>query len=104
MQSVLITGGTGLVGKKLTKHLVEKGYHVIILTRSLKGKNNSDKINTFEAVRMKHMMEMPIKFRLSPSLPVLILPMTPPEPDEIMRTILHFSISLFFSHESSARV
>ena len=31
----MITGGTGLVGKALTKHLTDKGYDVIILTRQL---------------------------------------------------------------------
>jgi len=34
MQKVLITGGTGLVGRALTKALVDKGYHVVILTRN----------------------------------------------------------------------
>jgi uncharacterized protein len=33
MTTVLITGGTGLIGKVLTKALLEKGYHVIILSR-----------------------------------------------------------------------
>ena len=33
MPTVLITGGTGLVGKKLTEQLVAKGYKVIILSR-----------------------------------------------------------------------
>ena len=33
MQTVLITGGTGLVGTALTKELIAKGYAVIILTR-----------------------------------------------------------------------
>ena len=37
-QTVLITGGTGLVGKALGWALQEKGYAVIILTRSLEGK------------------------------------------------------------------
>jgi uncharacterized protein (TIGR01777 family) len=41
MQTVLITGGTGLVGKALTKQLLEKGYQVIILTRSIPEKGNS---------------------------------------------------------------
>ena len=36
MSYILITGGTGLVGKSLTKYLVSKGYQIIILTRSLK--------------------------------------------------------------------
>jgi len=33
MQNVLITGGTGLVGKALTQHLLDKGYSVTILSR-----------------------------------------------------------------------
>ena len=36
MRTILITGGTGLVGKALTKRLTEKNYQVIILTRSIK--------------------------------------------------------------------
>ncbi len=40
-QTVLITGGTGLVGKALTRTLVEKGYQVIILTRDISGKATS---------------------------------------------------------------
>lgn len=38
MQTVLITGGTGLVGHALTKALMNKDYKVIVLTRSLAGK------------------------------------------------------------------
>ncbi len=34
MQTVLITGGTGMVGQSLTDALVEQGYEVIVLTRS----------------------------------------------------------------------
>ena len=45
MQTVLITGGTGLVGKSLTNHLINKGYKLIILTRSLRGKINSNNIS-----------------------------------------------------------
>lgn len=41
MSSVLITGGTGLIGKELTKKLVDKGYEVIILTREIKQKTPS---------------------------------------------------------------
>lgn len=37
MKNILITGGTGLVGKRLTEMLVEKGYGVTILSRN---KNN----------------------------------------------------------------
>jgi len=33
MQTVLITGGTGMVGTSLTKLLLNKGYQVIVLTR-----------------------------------------------------------------------
>ena len=33
MTTILITGGTGLVGNALTKALLSKGYSVIILTR-----------------------------------------------------------------------
>ncbi|MES2775725.1 MAG: TIGR01777 family oxidoreductase [Bacteroidota bacterium] len=36
MKTVLITGGTGLVGTALTRVLLQKGYHVIILTRDPK--------------------------------------------------------------------
>ncbi len=41
MSSILITGGTGLIGKELTKRLVTKGYEVIILTREIKEKTPS---------------------------------------------------------------
>src|SRR4051812_19315289 len=33
MQTVLITGGTGMIGKALTKQLSEKGYRVIVLSK-----------------------------------------------------------------------
>ena len=45
MKTVLITGGTGLVGKTLTKLFIEKGYKIIILTRSVKGKSESKNIS-----------------------------------------------------------
>jgi uncharacterized protein len=35
MRTILITGGTGLVGKSLLKQLLQKNYEVIILTRKL---------------------------------------------------------------------
>jgi uncharacterized protein len=38
MHTVLITGGTGLVGKALAKALIKKGYSVIILTRNVAAK------------------------------------------------------------------
>jgi uncharacterized protein (TIGR01777 family) len=45
MQTILITGGTGLVGKALTQMLVQKNYNVIILSRSLKNKINTPEIS-----------------------------------------------------------
>lgn len=38
--NILISGGTGFVGKNLTKSLIEKGHHVFILTRA--PENNKD--------------------------------------------------------------
>jgi len=35
MATVLITGGTGMIGKHLTKMLIEKGYEVIVLSRQM---------------------------------------------------------------------
>lgn len=43
METVLLTGGTGTIGKYLTAHLLKKGYKVIILTRKLPSGNS---INT----------------------------------------------------------
>ncbi len=42
MQTVLISGGTGMVGTRLTEMLVAKNYQVIILTRKLKKSNNQN--------------------------------------------------------------
>lgn len=42
--NILITGGTGFVGKSLTKYLVEKDYHIFILTRSPTKYKNSKSI------------------------------------------------------------
>ncbi len=39
METVLITGGSGLVGKALTEQLVKKGFQVIIVTRKLPAVN-----------------------------------------------------------------
>ena len=44
-QTVLITGGSGLVGKILTKSLIEKGYKVIILTRTTNDKTPSASVS-----------------------------------------------------------
>jgi len=38
----LITGGTGFIGGKLKNHLIKKGHHVFILTRSAEKYNNTD--------------------------------------------------------------
>ena len=35
METILVTGGTGLIGRALTEMLVRKGYDVIILTRKI---------------------------------------------------------------------
>jgi uncharacterized protein (TIGR01777 family) len=35
METVLITGGTGMIGKALTQALIERGFEVIILTRKV---------------------------------------------------------------------
>jgi hypothetical protein len=48
MATVLITGGTGLIGSALTKALVHKGYNVIILTRNKNGHKASEKISFAE--------------------------------------------------------
>ena len=45
MNSVLITGGTGLVGSMLSRMLVKKGYKVIILTRDTGNKRREDNIS-----------------------------------------------------------
>ena len=38
MQTILITGGAGMIGKALTTHLIDKGYYVIVLTRQFSQK------------------------------------------------------------------
>jgi uncharacterized protein (TIGR01777 family) len=38
MPTVLITGGTGLIGRALSKQLLKKGYQVIIVSRQLKNR------------------------------------------------------------------
>lgn len=50
MATILISGGTGLIGTSLTKHLLEKRHKVIILTRNLKraiDKNLADERLTY---------------------------------------------------------
>ena len=41
METVLITGGTGMIGKALTQALIERGFNVIILTRHISDKQKS---------------------------------------------------------------
>ena len=47
METVLITGGTGMIGKALTQALIERGFNVIILTRHISNeqKTKSDKLS-----------------------------------------------------------
>ena len=40
METILIAGGTGLVGTRLTEILIEQGYKVILLSRSEKASSN----------------------------------------------------------------
>jgi uncharacterized protein (TIGR01777 family) len=43
MKTILITGGTGLIGEKISKLLLQRGYKVSILTRSTNMKDDSIK-------------------------------------------------------------
>ncbi len=45
METVLITGGTGLIGRTLTKALINKGYRVIVLTRDIANKGSNDRLS-----------------------------------------------------------
>ena len=45
METVLITGGTGMIGKALTQALIERGFNVIILTRQLTINKKPETIN-----------------------------------------------------------
>jgi uncharacterized protein len=49
METVLITGGTGMIGKALTEALIERGFNVIILTRHI-----NEKQKTKNPVRPDH--------------------------------------------------
>lgn len=48
MQTILVTGGTGLIGKTLVPFLQQKGYRIIILTRNAKGKAASENLSYAE--------------------------------------------------------
>ncbi len=45
MPTVLITGGSGLIGKSLTSHLINKGYQVIILSRNSRNQIKNPQLN-----------------------------------------------------------
>lgn len=45
MATILISGGTGMIGTHLSKHLIERGYEVIILTRDKNKASHSPKIS-----------------------------------------------------------
>ncbi|HEY5407477.1 MAG TPA: TIGR01777 family oxidoreductase [Ginsengibacter sp.] len=45
MAVVLISGGTGLIGKKLTSYLIDRNYEVIILSRNKKEFSSNPKIS-----------------------------------------------------------
>lgn len=44
MQTILITGGTGMIGKTLLPFLVQKGYKLIVLTRTINDKKPIENI------------------------------------------------------------
>lgn len=54
MATVLITGGTGMIGKALGKSLLDKGYSVIILTRNPDKKTKYDANVSKEANRLSY--------------------------------------------------
>ena len=45
---ILLTGGTGFIGKKLKQYFLNKGHQINILTRNLKGKNNKKNLKFFK--------------------------------------------------------
>src|SRR5215472_9305974 len=45
MATVLLAGGTGLIGNAITKELLNRNYNVIILTRSPGKYSNTSKLN-----------------------------------------------------------
>lgn len=45
METVLITGGTGLIGRALTQALIQKRYKVIVLTRDATRKPENDRLS-----------------------------------------------------------
>lgn len=47
MPAVLITGGTGLIGRNLTSHFISKGYEVMIMSRKAPKPSNHSKITFY---------------------------------------------------------
>ena len=46
MKTVIITGGTGLIGKQLSAMLIKKGYNVIIFSHSRQSSNSQNNLST----------------------------------------------------------
>ena len=72
MGTVLITGGTGLVGKTLTQQLIKAGYNVIILTRNKKTNAENENVRPPFVVFTTRFMATTFSFN-STSPPALIL-------------------------------
>mgnify|MGYP006433695025 CR=1 FL=1 len=52
-KNILVTGGTGFIGSAVTQYLVEQGYHVTVLTRTLReGRNNSAQVDFVSALNV----------------------------------------------------
>ena len=52
-KKILVTGGTGFIGSKLTQYLVEQGYHVTVLTRSAgKKRSNTGQIDFIQSLNV----------------------------------------------------
>lgn len=57
MSTILITGGTGLIGQALTKELVAKGYEVIILTRDARNQKATKNLSYASWDLRKHTID-----------------------------------------------
>ncbi|GAF20122.1 cell division inhibitor [Bacillus sp. JCM 19046] len=51
---IAITGGTGLIGSKLTRSLINRGHDVTILTRNRSNKQNKDQLSYVEWLNPNH--------------------------------------------------
>ena len=54
MKTVLITGGSGMVGSALARHLTKKGYAVIVLTRKVKSLPVASAGNTLQTSTIEY--------------------------------------------------